>query len=374
MSGRPRVVVLRGHHANVGELRPWELLLDRYDVDVVTTTRADQGLDGLRVPTRVAPTRRARLPRGRLGTLATHAVGDAYTDVEALVRDAAIVHTAELGPWFAAQPARLRRGLGFRLVVTVWETIPFVSTFRTSRAAANRRVVLAEADLFLPTTHRARRCLLLEGVEPDRIEVVEPGIDVERFRASPTAETTGHLIVSPGRLVWEKGHYDVIRAIAVLTEQGHDVRLAIVGAGPERARLLGYADDLGVRDRIEIRAVPYDEMPAVFGSASCVVLASLPIPSWEEQFGLVLPEALAAGVPIIASSSGAIPEVLEGSGAPLFTPGDWPALARLLAEGPLAGPPGTRARYAEEVVDRFSTRAAAERLAAAYARMLDPAG
>ena len=198
VSARPRVVVLRGHHANVGELRPWELLLDRYDVEVVTTTRADQGLDGLRVPTRVAPTRRARLPRGRLGTLATHAVGDAYTDVEALVRDAAIVHTAELGPWFAAQPARLRRRLGFRLVVTVWETIPFVSTFRTSRAAANRRVVLAEADLFLPTTHRARRCLLLEGVEPDRIEVVEPGIDVDRFRARPAGRDDGPSDRLPG--------------------------------------------------------------------------------------------------------------------------------------------------------------------------------
>ena len=96
------------------------------------------------------------------------------------------------------------------------------------------------------------------------------------------------MIVSPGRLVWEKGHYDVIRAVAVLAERGRDVRLAIVGAGPERARLLRYADDLGVGDRVEIRTVPYDEMPAVFGSASCVVLASLPIPSWEEQFGLVL--------------------------------------------------------------------------------------
>ncbi len=106
MSERPRVVILRGHHANVGELRPWELLLDRFDVEVVTTARADQGLEGLRVPWRTVATRRARLPRGRLGTLATHAVGDAYTDIESLVRGAAIVHTAELGPWFAVQPAR----------------------------------------------------------------------------------------------------------------------------------------------------------------------------------------------------------------------------------------------------------------------------
>ena len=99
------------------------------------------------------------------------------------MRGAAIVHTAELGPWFAAQPARLRRSYGFRLVTTVWETIPFRSTFRTARAAANRRALLAETDLFLPTTERARRCLLLEGAAPERIQVVEPGIDVERFAA-----------------------------------------------------------------------------------------------------------------------------------------------------------------------------------------------
>ncbi len=368
MSARPRVVVLRGHHANIGELRPWELLLDRFDVEVVTTARADQGLDGLRVPWTIAGTRRARLPRGRVGTLGTHAVGDAYSDVEQVVRGAAIVHTAELGPWFAAQPARLRRRLGFRLVVTVWETIPLRSTFRTSRARANRRVVLAETDLFLPTTDRAARCLLLEGVQPGRIQVVQPGIDLERFGSEPTATSEGHhVIVSAGRLVWEKGHYDVIRAVAAL---GGDVRLVIIGAGPEHDRLLRYADDLGVGGRVEIRALPYDQMPAVFASASCVVLASLPIPTWEEQFGLVLAEAMAAGAHIVASASGAIGEVLKGTGAKLFSPGDWPELARLLEAGPLAEQPGKRVIYPNEIVQKYSTSAAAERLAAAYERVL----
>lgn len=367
MSARPRVVILRGHHANTGELRPWEHLLGRFDVEVVTTARADQSIEGLVIPWQVAATRRARLPRGRLGTLATHAIGDAYLDVESLVHDADIVHTAELGPWFAAQPARLRRREGFRLVVTVWETIPSRSTFRTTRATANRRTVLAECDLFLPTTERARRCLLLEGAPAERIQVVEPGIDVERFAAGSAPAAGEHLIVSPGRLVWEKGHYDVLRALAAI---GGDARLLIVGTGRERERLLRYADDLELGGRVEVRAVAYDEMPSVFTASSCVVLASLPTPTWEEQFGLVLAEALAAGAPVLASSSGAIPEVLDGSGARLFSPGDWPELARLLEEGPLARPPGERAAYPSEVVQRYSTHAAAERLAAAYERVL----
>jgi glycosyltransferase involved in cell wall biosynthesis len=146
-----------------------------------------------------------------------------------------------------------------------------------------------------------------------------------------------------------------------------EARLLVVGTGPERERLLGYAAELGLADRVEIRSVPYEEMPAVFASASCVVLASLPIPLWEEQFGMVLAEAMATGVPILASASGAIPEVLEGSGARLFTPGDWPALGVLL-DGQLTG--GERPGYPPELVDRYSNRAAAGRLVEAYQRVL----
>ncbi len=367
MTGRPRVVILRGHHANLAELRSWELLRDRFDLEVVTTARADQSIEGLEIPWAVAATRRARLPRGRLGGLATNVVGDRYLDLEPILRGASIVHTAELGPWFAGQPARLRHELGYRLVATVWETIPFLSVFRTARAVRNRAAMLRATDLFLPTTVRAQRCLQLEGVAEERTQVVEPGIDVERFAGGTSLPTAEHVIVSPGRLVWEKGHYDVMRALATL---GGDARLVIAGAGPERERLLRYAAELGVGPRVEIRAVPYDEMPSLFASASCVVLASLPLPTWEEQFGLVLAEALAAGARIVASSSGAIPEVLAGSGTPLFASGDWRELARLLQVGPLAEVAGARVAYPREVVARYSTAAAAERLASAYERVL----
>ncbi len=369
MTGRPRVVVLRGHSANIAELRAWELLRERFDILVVTTRRADQSIEGLDVPWTTVGSRRDRLPRGRFGRLAVAAVGDGYRGLEYVLAGADIVHTAELGPWFAAQPARLRRELGFRLAVTVWETIPFRGVFRTFRARANAELVLREADLFLPITERARRCLLLEGADDSRLVVSPPGVDVARFRSARSAASpaSDHLIVSPGRLVWEKGHYDVMRALALVDAT---VRLAVVGSGPERERLQRYASELGIGERVEIGAVPYADMPGVFARASCVVLASLPIPTWEEQFGMVLAEAMAAGAPIVASASGAIPEVLEGSGATLFEPGDWLGLARILAEGPLAGPPGAQVDYPDVLVDRYSEAAAATRIAAAYERLV----
>lgn len=84
---------------------------------------------------------------------------------------------------------------------------------------------------------------------------------------------------------------------------------------------------------------------------------------------MVLVEALAAGVPVIAAGSGAIPEVLRGQ-APTFAPGDWTELARLLAAGPLARPAGERVAYDPALVERYSSAAYAERLAGAYERAL----
>jgi glycosyltransferase involved in cell wall biosynthesis len=158
-------------------------------------------------------------------------------------------------------------------------------------------------------------------------------------------------------------------------------RVLIVGRGPGEARLRAYAEELGLAEHVELRAVGYDEMPSVYARASCMALASLPMAGggfhpfdlprvfWEEQFGLVLAEAMAAGLDILTTTSGAIPEV-AGDSASYFAPGDWMGLARLLAAGPLARPPGARVEHPRERVERYSTVAAAERLAAVYGRLI----
>jgi glycosyltransferase involved in cell wall biosynthesis len=163
---------------------------------------------------------------------------------------------------------------------------------------------------------------------------------------------------------------------------GTSPRLLIVGNGPEEGRLRAHADELGVGDAVDFHSVPYDEMPRVYAEASCMVLASLPSAGcslylgddprcfWEEQFGLVLAEAMAAGLPIVTTTSGAIPEVV-GEAGEYFAPGDWLHLAAKLAEGPLSRPPGTRVEHPADRVERYSTRAMAERLAAAYDHVLD---
>jgi glycosyltransferase involved in cell wall biosynthesis len=99
-------------------------------------------------------------------------------------------------------------------------------------------------------------------------------------------------------------------------------------------------------------------------------LFDVPHAFWEEQFGMVLAEAMAAGLAIVATTNGAIPEVLAGAPADLVAPGDWLGIARALAAGPLSRPPAARVSYPSELVRRYSTTAAAERLAGAYDRLL----
>jgi glycosyltransferase involved in cell wall biosynthesis len=266
-------------------------------------------------------------------------------------------------------------------VQTVWETLPLLSTYRNRQARLNRELVLAHTDLFLAATQRARLGLLLEGVPESRIEVCPPGIDLERFSGARTgAPPPEHTILSPGRLVWDKGHQDVLRAVKLLARDGTPPRVRIVGRGPEEGRLRAYAAELGLADRVTIESQPYEAMPSVFADASAMVLASLPsaaggVPPlllprvfWEEQFGLVLAEAMASGLDIIASDSGAIASVLDGNGT-LIAPGDWPALAEALRTGPLSRPPAQRVAYPQRLLELYSTAAMAGRLASAYDRV-----
>jgi glycosyltransferase involved in cell wall biosynthesis len=387
---RPRVVLLRGHHANVWDLAPWSLLADEFDVQVLVTGSNVHQVDGLAVPSVAARTPRDALPGGRLAGGLAYAVGERYLGLERLLAGADVVHGAEIATWHSAQAARLKPRLGFALALTVWETIAWRETYRWPRERRYRGAVLPAADRFLATTERARAGLLLEGVAAERIAVCPPGVDVAHFAAAggaapPAGNATPagaapaagvHRILSAGRLVWEKGQQDVLRAFAAL-RMGFfgplraDVQLEVVGSGPEGGKLERYAAELGVAEAVSfVPTVSYEQMPARHAAASCLVLASLPVRAWEEQFGMVLVEAMAAGTPIVACATGAIPEVLAGHGT-LVGAGDWIGLARALAAGPLAGPaPAPHAPAAEERLAPYTIQAAAARLRDHYRALL----
>jgi glycosyltransferase involved in cell wall biosynthesis len=372
------VVLLRGAAVNPWELRAWGQLADRFDVSVLVPTNnqytdADVGVRVVPVDTVLGslPSAVSRIGANRL---------DRYRDLRSYLGDADVVHSAEIGSWFGAQAAGLRGELGFRLVSTVWETLPFLGAYRGAVGRRRRSATLPHVDLFLPTTERARLALELEGVPSERVMVAPPGIDTERFASAhhvQPAEDGRLVLLTVARLVWEKGIQDVLRALAVLHREGRrETVLEIVGVGPDRDRLERYAQELKLGGAVRFRgALPYDELPGAYARASGLVLASLPVPSWDEQFGMVLAEAMAAGLPIVATRCGAISEVTGeprgDGGVHLVAPGDWVALADAIREGPLREEQPWRYAHPAERLDRYSHTAAARRLAMAYDRVLN---
>lgn len=183
------------------------------------------------------------------------------------------------------------------------------------------------------------------GVPGRSITVIPCGVDLDHFTPTGAAEPkrAAYRVVSVGRLVPRKGVGTVIEAVAALVVQGLDVELVVVGGGgeaddrtdPELERLRGIAARSGADTRIELRGhLPQRELPAVYRSADLVVCAP-----WYEPFGIVPLEAMACGVPVVASSvGGLIDSVVDGGTGRHVPPRDVEAVASamqtLLADEP----------------------------------------
>ncbi len=176
------------------------------------------------------------------------------------------------------------------------------------------RTIMALADWIVATCTDEVFELVREGADRRRLSVVPCGVDVSRFRPDGPAEPRERpRVVCLGRLVERKGVDDVIRAVAQLP----GVELIIAGGparedladDPEGRRLSRLTRRLGVADRVTFRgAVGRDGIPALLRSAD--VVACTP---WYEPFGIVPLEAMACGVPVVATAvGGMIDSVVNG--------------------------------------------------------------
>jgi glycosyltransferase involved in cell wall biosynthesis len=181
------------------------------------------------------------------------------------------------------------------------------------------------------------------------------GIDPQHF-APPERRVPGKRFVVgyAGRLVEEKGVDLLIDAVAGLNE----VDLVILGSGPMEGELRERVRGLGISHRVAFRGtLPSIQMPAFYHQLDALVLPSRTRPNWMEQFGRVLIEAMACGVPVIGSNSGEIPHVIGEAGL-IFQENDAAALRARLAQ--LVAAPGLRAelgRRGRERVLRHYTQA-----------------
>lgn len=185
---------------------------------------------------------------------------------------------------------------------------------------------------------------------PGRATLIPLGVERRpgSLRPGEPAEHGSTAVGYAGRLAPHKGVDVLLRAIAGEAR----LHLRVAGAGPDEGRLRALASDLGIADRVTfLGSLSGTDLDDFYRSVDVVAIPSLPTPGWLEQFGRVAVEAMAAGTPVVASDSGALPDVVGGAGL-LVPPGDPDALRASLLR--VVDDPG----LAERLVERGYERAA----------------
>lgn len=241
-------------------------------------------------------------------------------------RSVVIVDGLALG----ALPAEIERAASrLRLVALVHHPLALETglpdALRRGLEASERRA-LAFARRVIVTSHATAVALADYAVAPDRVHVVEPGTD-----PAPLAKGSGGAdvrLLCVATMIARKGHDVLLQALAAVTERNW--RLRCVGSERDSAvgrRVRDLVRQLDLTDRVVFAgeadaagiAREYDE-------ADVFVLAT-----WYEGYGMAIAEALARGLPIVSTRTGATPEIVPAHAGLLVAPGDVPALAAALA-------------------------------------------
>jgi glycosyltransferase involved in cell wall biosynthesis len=205
--------------------------------------------------------------------------------------------------------------------------MPSMSRSRRAARKLERRLSVPFVDAQVAVSGFMRD-ELMRTPHPARVDVIENGIDVQRYglRAEHASQTCTFACAS--RLVSGKGIPELIQAFAEVAKHERGVRLAIAGDGPERARIDELVSRYGVADRTELAGIISD-MPSFWAKADVAVMPS----TAPESFGMVAIEAMASGLPVVSTRNGGADDVVENEATGTLVPcGDVEALAAAMLE------------------------------------------
>lgn len=223
------------------------------------------------------------------------------------------------------------------LFAAAWEQLPYSVTLhgRLEDYGGGQRAKWGHAAFGIAVNSRLRAEILaaVPGLAPDRIHVAPMGVDVERFgRSAPwRAPAPGEplRVVTCGRLHRTKGHQDLIESVALLAAGGTQVRLDVIGEGPDRPMLEAAIAKLGAASFVKLAgALDGDAVRERLAAAHVFALAS-----HEEAVGVATMEAMAMEMPVVVTDVGGVSELvrhgIDGHLVPARNPA---ALAAALAQ------------------------------------------
>ncbi len=218
--------------------------------------------------------------------------------------------------------------------------------------------------VIVPSRYSKQRIMQYYGVPETKVSVVPLGIDVDAWRRrcnqTTKRENKPFTVLCTARQYRRKGVADLIRAVSLAARKIPDIRLEIVGGGPEEANNRALAAALHLKQAVRFNGDigDTDRLTAFYRNADLFCM-----PSYHETFGIVFLEAMACNLPVVAYRSTAVPEVVGEAGAFLVEPGDIDGLADAIVT--MAGDASLRARAIKkggERIEAFRWRRLSETL------------
>ncbi len=174
------------------------------------------------------------------------------------------------------------------------------------------RYVLGNVDYAIVGNKESSNVWRAKGYQGSLAIIPQFGVDPEIYLPTPRPSGRGFVVGYVGRLVEQKGVDLLLEALSGLEGTW---RAYVLGSGPESEALRSQAKALGLAHRVSFEAqIPSGQMPAYYHELDALVVPSRTRPNWKEQFGRVIVEAMACGVPVIGSDSGEIPNVIGDAG------------------------------------------------------------
>jgi len=262
--------------------------------------------------------------------------------------------------------------------VLTWAHGEELTTWSRGRRFRPMCFALRRADRVLANSDFTRDVLIhLIGVAPERIALVYPTVDAERFhpgsdgdalRATVAPDAKAKLILSVGRLTQRKGFDTVIRSLPVLEQHGIDAHYAIIGTGEDLERLRDLAAETGVAARVHFLGhVSYEDLPRWYNACDVFAMPNREVNGDTEGFGLVFLEAAASGKPAVAGMAGGTGSAVVDGATGLRVAGEndeavAQALLQILQQPETAAAMGRRAR--QRVLEHFTHERRIEELRA----------
>lgn len=216
----------------------------------------------------------------------------------------------------------------FKLIYWFPANIPFQDIF-DDRSFFIRKYAFDKVDKFISITKTAKETLLYEGIDNERVDAIYPGIVNTDIFFPKNKEDSKKILGFPkdrielifvGKITTWKGVYTLLYALKILKNK-YNIHLHILGRGAQKERLIKLSKELDITSNLTFHGfVDYFKLNDFYNSCDIFLLPSLPTINWTEQFGFVVAEAMACGLPAIVSKSGALAEVVNYENDLLFTP------------------------------------------------------